>query len=448
MEKEKFLKAVNEIAWQGGLMEKEEFQIEGKGFPMIKRAKYHQDGEMILNYDYFNETEFERIVLSQNKEEIFMNTENQYKFNASIYAMYSFYDLIYHKPLIRNEYQLIHKRNQIDWINYVLDEQFTQRSSTDAWEIYELIRDWNLFDKEERIMGRCTYFCGEILSVMKYLYVSKGREVLKGTLANEDFSEEAQDSVRAIDLVLSVSDLIYQIKEGKRISDEEEVEKLLIILQLDKDGKLNVKGSEEEKKFASVSILIPPEILVKAICDEFGMDFWICWDKVKNNNQYQNIWKSLDPASYDMAEKLDTITFLNRSRVLNEKNRGRLKFTEEDLIYCWDKVELDEIKDFLKLIHEKFNSIGENCVSEIKINKVVRDVVDVIKIPMFKEMYLDFKNHENEKSYQTAMHLIENQLNEMQTLKNKGQKMKAKYEIKHTLALFNNIPLRKKILGF
>ena len=72
MEKEKFLKAVNEIAWQGGLMEKEEFQIEGKRFPMIQRAKYHQDGEMILNYDYFNETEFERIVLSQNKEEIFM----------------------------------------------------------------------------------------------------------------------------------------------------------------------------------------------------------------------------------------------------------------------------------------------------------------------------------------------------------------------------------------
>lgn len=454
MKSEKFFESALEIAWQGGIMEMETIPLGKYPCSVLKKAKYHRDGNLHLNYDYIHDKKFEPVFLNR-KEQIISGVDKE-NAGAVVRAVCSLYDYCYDHPYMKDEQQLIQRGNQLAWINKVLNEQITDRRTTDAWEIYELLHDWNLLDKEEEVMEQSNYLRGEMLSVMKYMYVSKGEEGLKLMKGINHLSIKDSETYRANDLIQQAVDTVKRIKENTKLPDQEEAEKLLGILKMTRKEKMNLIQEEDLIHFVLYSIIFPPEILTKAIADAFNLDFWNCWKEVKTSNHYENIWKSTDPASYDKPEFMDTAEFLNRSSgaFKNRQLRNQL-IDERSLIYCCKKERNGKLSKKTKQFFDAMKNDYEKILQQGNLERISKNRMSALLIILspwdiyaFEEMVDEFIRHKEEPAYQAAMALLEKKMIEMMDAIDARDFKKQRMELKCLLGLLANKELRSGTLNF
>lgn len=451
MKKEIFFKSASKLAWQGGIMEIKPIELNGRSFSLLKQANYHKDGNLYLDYDYIYESKISQVVLNKKKQKFeSLNTEG---IGATLRAICALYELCFDCSLIQDTKQLIDRRNQIAWINRVLDEQITDRRTTDAWEIYEHLHEWNLLDKENEVMEQSNYLLGEMLSVVKYMYVSKGKNGLK---ILQDFKQRSQEepTIHVVDLIAQAIEVIEGIKRNTKHDVVEEANKLLGILKLSRKEKLLLEKEDDLTHYIIYSIVLPPEILVKAIADTFDLDFWDCWKEIKGSNSFENIWKSSDPASYDSPEYMDTSEFLNRCNgTFHNRSKRNQMVQDTSLIYCLDDQEQrsKKIEELLFKLKEDYDSIlqvnSDKEFSKRELSEILSKL-ESFNLFVFETWFDDFTVHKKEAAYQGAWLLIEKMVAEIQKEASKRELKKKRLEIKGLLALLANIPLRNKILGF
>ncbi len=453
MKKEIFFKSVSELAWQGGMMEMKKIEMGKETHFVLSKARYHKNSELYLDYDVINGKKINRVIVNRKEQKILgLNTDEE--ISAPIRAICTCYDLCFDHPVLQDEGQLIHRRNQIAWVNRMMHEQITDRRTTDAWEIYELLHDWNLLDREEEVMEQSNYLSGEMLSVMKYMIVSKGEKGINLLKSINHHSKNDLIDMSALGMILKMIDCVNEIRK-KAEEPSSEARKLLDILKLKRDEKSRIKDNDLIKHFTIFSVILPPEVIVKAVADSFGLDFWTCWKEIKSVHSFENIWKSSDPASYDSPEYMDTLEFLNRSSgaFKNRSLTNRL-VSDLDLIYGWEQSKYkftDKTKDFLLSIKHCYDEIvqSESCaeVSNSQINRVLSEL-ETLDLFMFEDFISELKKHKKDSAFQAAFTLLNQQIYAIRHEKSRRMLKIKRQELKVTLALLFNRSLRSKVLGF
>lgn len=452
---DEYIADMQKMIEKSGMIQFSEVKMFDKTINLIRPAKKDEDGYIAFHYNYFSDEAWETAGFNINKGKFFSNKIGWSIFCNVIYTLYVLTEF-YTEDLCIAEINgdIFNSKNEIGWINYVLDKNFTNKRAINAWDIYLATRTEhkngvdNIFemvvDEAENNIS--------LPALLVYAYVNKDNNEIWEQLTKQEKEIKKTDDVTLASSIEISTKWVEKLKNNGKTYQE-----ILEVILAD-DTKLK-EHLDNKDDYAGLSFFLTfsPNIpAMYKLCELFETNFWEEYEKYKDKlkstcsiweKQYKEIAckkiathdyfkKSVDDFAYFWNEDFDfTDEFNIWCKELSEKFK---KINEEDYILM---TELDFLKYFMELLEKSNNMYAI--------------------IFCFEDMFYDIISNAGKKEYQSLVKLFELLMDENKQgqeivkelrswdLESKDIKFNQyRLNIKRFLALCANKKLRMKLFEF
>lgn len=484
--KKEYIERVKKILTYGGMVQREQLEIQGKKIVTMKTPEVELNGCIYVDYNYIGDDSWETAVFDTESAIFTTEKVGWQEFNFVCMAIYVLTEFYSDNFIISECEEIRGEEFVIEWLNYLFNERYTDKRFSSMWDIYDLLYhedalEYNYITHEVLKAVKRGYI-GKLdpQDIITYAYINKDVEPLWDNICNPTKGDECDNPL--LSYVLEMEKIIVKLNIKGYQYDE-----LINILLSNREVKFKFYGNNILDGFKNYINLVPGYIILKQLCDTYGKSFWDEYDRYKDtihksSKLINEIFVRDDFSELPILGKVSTADFLDiPDNALCFKNSigNNYHKSNDDLAYYWGKdVRFgfsDKFLEWTESLSEKyFNILAKESLFE---NIYMRDkesfidyMVTVLnkadkmygRIYAFKEMLCEFIDNAEKKEYQVAICLLDKLLDEnwpegkiIQKLKydwdiadknitfNKGR-----LNIKRYLAIIANPKMRKQIFEF
>jgi len=332
------------------------------------------------------------------------------------------------------------ERDSIGWLNYVLDEQYTNKRFDSLWNVYELLHKENALKNNHFIELLSTDSFLEqicIMDILTYAYVNRTDNYIWREILPEikEMKNKEDGNLYPGVCFLKLIEIIDQMKE-KGYSYDEMKDTLFMNIEVSK-----FEGDEELDRFYFYSKLISKTGCLKILCEQYDKPFWEeYYDSKSQINKEKDIFTRAfeDKREEKIIEKKTTGSFLN--------------IPDDELVYHWNNgKEIHLSKSFKKWcisLRKDFNEINKEAYELQNKEHFAMKLINLLKLAdskygkiyAFEDMFYEFVENLDKEEYQSAVRLLENLI--------ENNEKKDRTLVKSYLAILANKQFRDELLGF
>lgn len=474
---EEFNERMLKILEQGGMMAAEPVSFCGRRILVIHPPAPDSVSKAAFCFNYFEDAFFDRAEFDCAASRLHTGDIGSNIFHRVVCAaclLYEFYAEKY--GLVSANGEVFDASCHIGWLNHLFGEAWTNGRASDLWLLYEFLHRTSPASCANVIdMLVCSaegaHFDTD--SLLAYLYVTKSPESFRRLLAGSAAPEGSRNARLFADID-KLCEALCAVRKKSRLTDSEEVSRLLSLLSLDCENPPEHSFAKESlyAAFAACSAVLPLQITVKEIARIFHADFWTLWERIpagacrirKNSNASGANKKSRPIPGMDTAAFLS----LSAGEACMDTASGPVLYpTDDDRAYYWrcdEKNDVhfsDEMQAWLKTLKERFSGILRDERSALPADEFLSHMADLLEetnliygqIYAFADMLSDYAAHAGQPEYQASIALLEqlaeeNRDSQPETPPSGARLSKGRLIVKRYLAVLANPALRKEVLGF
>jgi len=474
--KEEFAEKVKKVFQCGGMMDIESTSLFGKKIITIRKAEMNSQG-MKFHYNYFEDDTWESAGYNCERNCVWSNKIGWSQFHDAVVAAYTLQEQYTEgiaATMVNGEF--VTEWIYVGWLNYLFDEE-KHIKNFDAWPLFEAyyrsgdIKDYG--DDEEQWCEFGTRRYAFISSCEIYAVLCGIEEMMK-RMEQIEKSEAEKLAASAMKLVI---DYLGTLKKQEQSMSEELCREMMNAIK-----RYYTHSEEDENSYkmliSGLSISDAPAVVVKAVAEAFGKDFWELWDEIKDVVCRKNRIAYGNAGYYVLPVATHKLFDQNQDdMVLYWEDDGKITFSEE--LWSWFqelKVSFDDLiteasvvenpmrymVDLLVEAEENFYHVFacsdflEECLDNMGDRRYqtlwrifdrlihdadLRKAADVIFVPEGPE-------HEKEGVHYWGKEPARRLINSWCIMSRSFKQNKGRMTIRRYLALVANLPLRRKVFGF
>jgi len=301
------------------------------------------------------------------------------------------------------------------WLRHILGIKFTLYNRHDCWNVYEIIHKANI---------ECGYpdesiTDDELESYLPSHYAKFIEATQYARFWDDDFStitahmKEIFEKSYSNPLPGGFTEKMEALPKALRTLQEmrQEDDKTFIKTVLDylcepynervKKCKEN-SAPEEASGFMDCEMFLSASLVVKALSEQTGRDFWTLWSMISGKEHSGGIYSMLLEGLMDTYLPISTETYLG--------------INPDDLLYFMPMPDLSrEMSEWLEELKSRYESIMAEDFTMRDGNSFLKDIITTLSavnkhfghIFMFRETFYEFITHNQEKEYQAVWTLYE-----------------------------------------
>ena len=295
--REEFLKRIELVFQSGGMMEVDIVQIQRKRIVLLKKAAMHEDG-MDFYYNYFEDDSWENAGFSKKGFHVYSGKIGWSWFNHAVLAAYELERLYTEGAAIVEENgEAIIIPTFRKWFRYLFGDTLPRRE-WDPWALFVMLKNdeyaESILDSirwEDLIEGNKSFMgCCAVKSVLQGTqYTVEWLE----SIQNQDKSEAgaSDDSNLSYPGVLrNIREAVQAYRNQSTAPEPEQADTLLDILRqiyLERENHLKRWIDDASTGRFTLNALLSddPVFCVKAVCEQYDLEFWSTWSKTGDLTQ-------------------------------------------------------------------------------------------------------------------------------------------------------------------
>lgn len=436
--KDEFNKNMIRLLQFGGMVDFNRVSMYNKEIYLISPVSLKQNGKCSFHYSYFEDDPWEDAGFDSNRNLFESGKIGSDEFNFVICAAYFLTELYSEGPgYVSENGEILNNPGYVQWINFILDKDFSLEKRLDLWELYESyvlselrggysISNITLSKIMEFVPnGYEEYMGGTELADILY--------IMNGTEIGMDYAKAGSYAKEILDLKNELSTYYSNhALNGK--------EKIMNLITLSfEQRKQNI--DEDLDMLAEISLRVAARVFVYLSAEILKFSFWDEWkdvhetvysDEVIPNYVANSVAEKRKEGRSSSLGKMKTSEFLKNDdyftfyRTPEEiKDKENYYISDDDLMYWWEddgKVELSD--KMIKQIHkwkedydEILKSLSDEVTSDYDMLKKLLDVLDSAndyyrRIYAFQDMFYEFIEHSKDARYIALVRLFEKVIEE------------------------------------
>lgn len=452
-----FLERVLTVLRQGGMMQPEKVSLFEDSLLLISPPEFDGDTNACVQYNYFEDAFWPKASIHAKNTGFEGGPVGWKQFKKVICAIYVLREFYAEKPGIAEFMgEAFDAREMIGWLNTVLHERFTNARAGKAWEIYESV--------EREAPGTCCDLSGlseagvkrkeaSVIGAFKYLTIAKTEEFEEHIQKIEENTPPGEGEVSNLGCAWRLHNAIRNIKKMEDNTDEEKIKILKQIITTAMPEKLEVDKRKDYAAAAFLSALLPVEVILHFISEQFGLVFWALVDEMAEyRDDGKWLWsREEENHSCVPVEKVSTSEFLGCS--------------DDDRAYYWtedgDVVFSKEMRDWLEALSGEYQELMGQRERLIPVGSLAYTFIEALtdaddifrRIYPFRDMFYEFLDNLYQREYQASVVLLRRMTEQYLEIGKHSTDVAAarsngRMWIRRYLAVLANRELRKKIFGF
>lgn len=467
----------------GGMVQIDSVNLYGKKVYLLKDLSFDEKGDCYFFYNYISDESWEDAGIS--KKFLWSQKVGSGIFSDVIYAGYTLCSLYNDECCIPHmDAEVVDTRYAIAWINEVLNTKFTKKQLTNYWKLLvSMHKDGNEdWPEIENVIKETLNSSTNVVQILTCLYVQHGFTKIAGSGYVAYDKNASFENFNFVELVQALKDCLKQYK-----AENGNTELLLEHLKKSRKEKIalieNGENVDVSFKLLTLMLYVNPVVYLKAVAEEFSLEFWQLWDEVGMSFQDMGGLECHTELKEQEAKYMATEAYLqypwfayrfNRNEITDQEEEKRI--TKDDLLYYYTQNEEFPFSENLKKWfveigdrYQKLCDLNPNGIYEASdFTKILIYVLEDAEktyhsVLAFQKMFYEFLANPQDIRYQAAIKLLEELIEE-------NRSIAAKYDpyfkhvidmthpnvclnsgrrcIKHYLALLANNELRKQVLKF
>ena len=471
---EEFTEKVKKVFQYGGMMDIESTNLFGKKIITIRKAELDSKG-MNFHYNYFEDDAWESAGYNLKGNYIWSNKIGWAQFHDAVVAAYTLeeqYTEGVAATMVNGEF--VTSWAYVGWLNYLFDEH-KHIKNFDTWPLFEAHyrkykENYSSYNQTWSKFGNNGY---AFISWCEICAVLHGTAEMENQV--EDVEKEEFESLALGGMQLALNYLKDYKNTEKNVSEEQCGKMVEAIKAYYIHGK---KEEEYRKLLGGLSVSDAPAVIVKAIAETCGKDFWELWDEIKpvvcrkNQAIYGNLGYYIVPIS--------TQDFFRQNpddMILYWEDDGKISFSEE--LWTW----FHELKEDFDNMMEDGTAVKNPLQYAVELLEDAE--VNFYRVFAYSDYFEECLENLSDRRYQTLWRLFDKLIHNPDLRKEadvifvpegpehekegvhywgdgpkrrliiswdimSGDKKhnKGRMTIRRYLALMAKLPLRKKVFGF
>lgn len=467
----------------GGMVAVEAVNIYDKQIILLKDISLDEDGDCSFHYNYISDEAWEEAGIS--KKFLWSEKVGSAIFSDVIFAGYTLCSLYSDECCIPHmDAEIVDEKPSIAWINNLLHTNYTENLIPNYWLLLVSMhndkqQDW---PEIERVIKEKFASSDTVEQIVTCLYVQHGFMKLTGCDYVAYDKNAALENWKFVELLQVLKDTLKAYK-----AENSNPEQLFTYLQKSREEKLALvkAGSKVNIPLQLLTLMLHVNSVVylKAIAEEFDLEFWELWDKLGEGLQDMGSLVSYRQPKEQKPQSLPTEQYLKFPWFAYWFNRNELiaaeaekDLTKDDLLYYYVKEEgfpfSDDMKQWFEELGNRYQSLCEHnpegVYKPIDFTKILISLLyDAQKIYhcvyAFQNMFYEFLANPQDIRYQSVIKLLEELIAENRPIAEKYEPYfrrnmdmthpnvwlnSGRMCIKRYLALLANTELRKQIFNF
>lgn len=486
--KQEFNENMIKLLGFGGMMQFDQVSLYGKKIDLIHPVEFNEEGECWFHYNYFEDDAWETAVFYSDGNILRTDKIGSDEFCDVICAAY-FLTEVYSDSYgyVDLNGDIVNLPCCVQWINFILDKDFSLSKRFDLWEYYERY----CIAKIEN-----GYRTSELDPNIVFDIVPKGFEAYMGGAELADImyiiygTDTGMEDVKEGSYVAEILQIKNMLKEYYENHPENGYDEVKALLKIPRAEREQIKGTDYDD-LAKLSLRIPARVFIYLSAELLGLDFWDEWINIyhstyKDEEMISYVSKGIDEkrrkVRYGSLGKIKTSEFLKNDgpftfwRTPDElKYKDNYYISDDDLMYWWDGSDKYELSDKMLEKIEKWKQIyqeilvgitKENANEFEMLKQLMSDLHEANgfykRIYAFNSMFYEFLEHAKNPNYIAAVKLFEKVIEDNKTAGKIIEKVGVNWDtssknikcnegrinIKRFLSLMANQELRKIYFGF
>lgn len=333
----------------GGMVQFNKVNLYNKEIALIYPVEFNEEGKCNFGYNYFEDDFWETAGFCGETNVLWSGKIGSFEFNSVICAGYFLTELYSEEPgLVEIDGRIINSPEYIQWINFILDKDFSMKNRFDLWRHYESL----CISRLENGYTASELDWNEILDIVPigyetYMGGTELADILYITYGTNDSMEDAPKSSYAAEIVSLRKKLEDFYHEYPKVGQKD----IWSMLFLSKEKRECISGTRYDE-LAKISLRVPARVFLYLSAELLEFSFWDEWQKI-----YKDVYRDELKVSYVSEEvtekrvkmqsaslgKMKTSMFLKNSDYFafydtpeEIKYKGNYYISDDDLMYWWD----------------------------------------------------------------------------------------------------------------
>ena len=431
--KQEFNKSMIKLLQLGGMVNFSKVNLYDKEIKLIYPVELDKEGKCRFHYNYFEDASWETAGFDSNTNKLWSEKIGSYEFNFVICAGYFLTELYSENyGWVSENGDILNYPDYVQWINYILDKDFSLKKRFSLWKLYESFCIARLENG---------YSVSELNYEEVYNFVIKGYELYMGgtELADIIYIANGTDDDMANAPKGSYAAEIYSIRKSleefykKNPKNGQSV--IWSMLTLPKEEREGIIGTEYDD-LARISLRVAARAFVYLSAEILGNSFWDEWKKI-----YKSVYQDEEKVSYvshEVAKRRDEMQSASLGKMKTSEflrndsffvfydtpdeimHKGNYYISDDDLMYWWDGTEKVELSTAMIEQISKWKKDYDDILACIKDGDfanydMLRNLIEILdktddyykRIFAFKNMFYEFLENNKDVRYIAAIKLFE-----------------------------------------